>query len=479
MLDYAKIKIQAGNGGKGLVSFRREKYVPKGGPNGGDGGKGGNVFIIASNEVATLLDFQYLNHFEAPSGEAGGTSDKRGKDGNDLVIKVPVGSIIKLNKLVADIPHKKRKKSQYEEPIEYTQKMFNYKKMHKLKMRALTEENQNSEKAEEPIDQEDMQIEQENGTEQFVNIPESTDLSELDQIESYDEETDASEIVRNISEEHSSPSHKLYKFSEREQPFAKALRTEKAEQRLTSDEIPTFDLDKEGEKITIARGGQGGRGNARFKWSQNQAPQFAEPGQKGEYVEIEIILKMVANVGIIGFPNAGKSTLLSKLTAASPKIANYPFTTLEPNLGVTYIDEKPLVLADIPGLIEGASQGKGLGYKFLQHVERTQILLHVIEIPDLAQVSSIEDLTATIIQSYNTIRNELLEYGNNLSEKLEIIVINKIDRIPEENRKEYIEPLEAELRKLGKPYVFVSAENELGLNGLKKIIQTTLVEHQQ
>jgi len=480
MLDYAKLKIYAGNGGKGIVSFRREKFVPKGGPDGGDGGKGGHIYIQASNDVSTLLDFQYLNHFEGQSGESGGPSNMRGKDAEDITIKVPVGSIIKVNKIVADIPKRKSRKPNISEPNEYEQMVFNYKKMKKMKMRTLEEEQNSKEEAQESTEEDEAQNTQETPEMEDHSDGETATVPEVKQTVSTDTEEDASEYASEGAELYSVGSHKVYKFSEPDRSFARALRSESSMlSRYKKEEIPTYDLDVAGEQILIARGGVPGRGNSRFKSSLNQAPMYAEPAQRGEYVEIEIILKMVANVGLIGYPNVGKSTLLSKLTAASPKIANYPFTTLEPNLGVTYIDEKPVVLADIPGLIEGASRGKGLGYKFLQHVERTNTLLHLIAIPDLDQISSPEDLTATILHGYNSIRDELIQYGNNLPEKQEIIVINKIDKIPEDQRKEYISPLEAELKKLHKPIIFISADQELGLNGLKKVIKDTLVTAEQ
>lgn len=480
MIDYAKIKINAGNGGRGIVSFRREKFVPKGGPDGGDGGKGGSVYLVASNDVSTLLDFQYLNHLEAEHGESGGPSNQKGKDGEDLFIKVPVGSIIKVNKILADIPRRKRQKTPQAEPIEYEQKMFNYKKTKKLEMKAQEELEYAKAHPEEVVEDDQDQLEQEieGVTIESPEAPETTSV--VAQTRSKNTEEDSEEYAREKTEEYSIGEHKVYKFSERVRSFDRSLRAENnAMARFRSEDIPTYDLDQLGERIMIAKGGAGGRGNARFKWSQNQAPMFAEPSQRGEYLEIEIILKMVANVGFIGYPNAGKSTLLSKLTAASPRIANYPFTTLVPNLGVTYIDDKPLVVADIPGLIEGASQGKGLGFRFLQHVERTQILLHLIEIPDLDQISGPEDMTAMVLHSYNTIRSELQQYGNDLPDKLEIIVLNKIDKIPEDKRSEYITPLETELKKLNRPVVFISAEKELGLNGLKKVIQQTLVDNEQ
>jgi GTP-binding protein len=472
MLDFAKIRIQAGNGGRGSVSFRREKFVPKGGPDGGDGGDGGDFYIIASNDVSTLLDFQFLDHFEAPSGEPGDVGLKAGKDGKDYILKVPVGSIIKINKLLVDITTNSKRKRDSREPNKYEQKMFNYKKMEKLRRKALegtsaVKEGEGGENAgnnddEQPIIPSTMlDRDAENSFENDNDILSATLVQNASSKDLDDDEEFNNEELKEIASE----KYKIYKFSE---PTSSAATIKHTQNSIVAP--PVFDLNQEGVKILIARGGKGGRGNTRFKSNENKAPHVAEAGQKGEQLEIEITLKMVANVGLIGLPNAGKSTLLSKLTAATPKIANYPFTTLEPNLGVAYIEGKPIILADIPGLIEGASAGRGLGFKFLRHTERTEILLHIIGLPERDQFSIPEELVAIVREAYTTVREELLRYGQSLPDKQEIIVINKIDCLREEERPEYIKPLEEELKKLDKPYAFISANEDLGLNGLKVLI---------
>ena len=279
-IDEVKIQLQAGDGGNGASSFRREKFIPLGGPDGGDGGKGGNVILKCTKNLNTLIDFRYKQHFRAKSGENGRGKNQSGMSGQDLILKVPI----------------------------YTQ-IFN-------------DEN-----------------------------------NEL-----------------------------LYDF--------------------------TID----GEEFIIANGGRGGLGNSNFKSSINRAPTFAQKGEDGVKLAIQLQLKLLSDAGLLGLPNAGKSTFLARTTRAKPKIADYPFTTLKPQLGVVYIDKHEFVLADIPGLIEDASKGKGLGDRFLKHVERCGVLLHLIDcsLPD-------------VVESYQTIRNELISYNPDLADKQEVIALNKID----------------------------------------------------
>jgi len=281
-LDQAKIYVKAGDGGSGSVSFRREKFIEFGGPDGGDGGDGGSVVLVAAANLNTLIDFRFQQHYKAEKGRNGMGKKKFGRAGNDLFLKVPVGTQI---------------------------------------------------------------FEEDNNT-----------------------------LIE--------------------------------------------DLKKNGQKIIVAQGGKKGLGNVRFKSSTNRAPKKKTDGTKGESFWIWLQLKVIADVGIIGMPNAGKSSLLSVLTKAKPKIANYPFTTLDPNLGVTNYSDKEVTLADIPGLIEGAHEGTGLGDKFLRHIERCKSLIHLIDITD-------ED----ILENYLKIRKELSKYSSNLLKKKEIIVFNKIDMI--------------------------------------------------
>src|SRR5438874_11015586 len=288
-LDEAKVYIRSGDGGNGCVSFRREKFIEFGGPNGGDGGKGGDVIAVAVDGLNTLIDYRYQQHFKARNGGAGMGKDRHGANGGDIVLKVPTGTQI------------------YQE----------------------------------------------------------------------------------------------------------------------DDETLLADLTEVGERAVLARGGNGGFGNAHFKTSTNRAPRHANPGHPGDELTIRLRLKLIADAGVVGLPNAGKSTFLAAVTAAKPKIADYPFTTLHPQLGVVGIDGREFVLADIPGLIAGAHQGAGLGDRFLGHIERCRVLLHLVD-------GTCEDAG----EAYRIVRAELEAYGQGLSEKPEIVALNKADALAPEQLKQ-------------------------------------------
>lgn len=320
-VDIAKISVKAGKGGNGSVAFRREKYIPMGGPAGGDGGDGGSIILVADEGLRTLMDFRYKRHYQAESGEDGRGKKQYGSDGKSLYLRLPVGTLIK------------------------------------------------------------------------------------------DEETG----------------------------------------------IVLVDLKSHGQQYVVARGGHGGKGNVKFKNSIRRTPRFAEPGTKGEEREIVLELKLIADVGLVGFPNVGKSTILASVTSAKPKIANYHFTTLKPNLGVVSIGEgHSYVLADIPGLIEGASEGAGLGLDFLRHVERTKLLLHVIDASGQEGRDPIED--------FYKINEELKQYSDKLSKKEQIIVLNKLD-LPE--AKENAEKIKKEFKDKYE-IIEVSAATGNNLDLLKK-----------
>ncbi len=327
-IDRAKIRVEAGKGGDGAVSFRREIYEPNGGPDGGDGGKGGDIIFKVDTGLRTLMDFRYKKKYTAKNGENGQKKNQYGKNAQNLIIKVPQGTVIfeaQTNKVMAD-------------------------------------------------------------------------LSDFD-----------SEVI-------------------------------------------------------IAKGGKGGKGNTHFKSSVRQAPDFAKKGNKGEVYDIVLELKSIADVGLIGMPNVGKSSLLARITKARPKVANYHFTTLFPNLGVVeVIRGKSFVLADIPGLIEGASEGIGLGHDFLRHVERTKMLLHVLDISGLSGANPLDE--------YKTIRNELLTYSEKLSKKVEIVLLNKMD-IASNN--DIIEEVEDYLNKNNIKYFKTSTVTGQNINEAMKYVQSIL-----
>jgi len=321
-IDEATISVRAGDGGDGCVSMRREKFVPRGGPNGGDGGRGGNVVITADRNLSTLYEQRMRRKVCAEPGQKGDVSNRTGRNGRDTEIRVPIGTII------------------------------------------------------------------------------------------YDLEADG-EIVA--------------------------------------------DLSRDGESVLVARGGRGGRGNARFATATRQTPDFAEPGQPGTSRKLRLSLKLLADIGLVGFPNAGKSTLISRISQARPRVASYPFTTLTPSLGVVEIGDRRIVAADIPGLIEGASEGVGLGHRFLRHIERTRAIVHLLD------ASSIALESADLVKRYETIRQELGSYRSDLLERRELVVLSKIDLIQDPSE---LDAVEAELSRRGLRVLRLSSATGAGVDAL-------------
>lgn len=334
MVDQVKIMVRGGNGGAGAVSFRREKFIPRGGPDGGDGGKGGNVYLETDTNLNTLQDFAHNKKFAGEDGEKGHGKKMSGAKGEDITIKVPVGTLVKLTRLGVN----------------------------DLQGQALKVES-------------------------------------------------AKEVrVRGMSLG----------------VLGKLINQKKLEGETWRD----VDLCEPDMKLLIARGGKGGRGNVHFKGPARTTPMMAEDGQAGESFGADLELKLLADVGLVGLPNSGKSTLLSVLSNARPKVADYEFTTLEPNLGVLKIGDKHLVIADIPGLIEGASEGKGLGIQFLRHIERTKVLVHLVAVTG--------GTAREIYKKYLVIRAELKSFGANLEKKKEIVVLSKIDVVDEKTVKKTV-----------------------------------------
>ena len=320
-IDEARIWVKAGDGGNGCLAFRREKYVPRGGPSGGDGGRGGDVAMVATVHMNTLLSFRFNPEYKAQRGRHGEGSQKTGADGTPVEIQVPVGTVV------------------------------------------------------------------------------------------YDEE---------------------------------------GGKRL-------FDFTEEGQRFVVVRGGRGGRGNARFATSTHQAPTEHEPGHPGEERRLRLELKLLADVGLVGFPNAGKSTLISRISAARPKIADYPFTTLEPNLGVVQMDDfRSFVVADIPGLIEGAHLGHGLGTQFLRHIERTRLLVHLVDVSEASGRDPVHD--------FETVMAELASFSRDLAEKPMLLAASKIDAAQDPARVEALREL-AERRRL--PFFLISSVTGEGIDSLR------------
>jgi GTPase len=315
-VDEVDIHVKAGDGGRGALSFRREKFVPKGGPDGGNGGKGGSVYLVADPHRNTLVHFRFNPNYEAPRGGGGQGALKTGRDGANLEIPVPVGTLV------------------------------------------------------------------------FVRDPDAPDVLH-----------------------------------------------------------PIADLTQVGQRVLIAKGGRGGLGNAHFATSTNRAPRKTQPGEPGDERSLRLQLKLLADVGLVGYPNAGKSTLISRISAAKPKIAAYPFTTLTPHLGVVSMsDDRSFVVADVPGLIEGASEGHGLGHQFLRHIERTKVLIHLVDVSGASGREPVDD--------FETIRRELDLYNPEVLAKPQLVVANKIDALDDAAR---VEALERRARELDLAFFRISA----------------------
>ena len=325
-IDEATITVQSGNGGRGCVSFRRERFIPKGGPDGGDGGKGGDVIMAATSRKRTLYDFRFKRHFEAENGSAGQGSQKTGRNGTDLIIPVPAGTIVR--------------------------------------------------------------------------------------------DAETGQVLKDFTED--------------------------------------------GETLVVAAGGRGGQGNTRFKSATHRTPRFAQPGEPGVSLTLKLDLKLIADVGIMGFPNAGKSTLISAMSSARPKVGDYPFTTLSPNLGVVkHSRGEPFVVADIPGLIEGAHAGAGLGMRFLRHIERTRLLIHLI---DAAAMDADAPLAA-----HDAINRELFQYSAALAEKPQIVVLNKMDLPGADTAAELFQATPG-----APPFLTISAAGGQGIDALVKAVAERL-----
>jgi GTP-binding protein len=339
-VDEVDIHVEAGSGGRGCLAFRREKFVPRGGPSGGDGGHGGSVFVVASPHTSTLIDFRFHPEFSAQRGVHGMGSNRTGKNGEDLELAVPIGTLVY------------EKTGQPDEPV-----------------------------------------------------------------------------------------------------------------RLLAD------LAVEGQRVLVASGGRGGMGNARFASSTNRAPRKVQPGEPGDIKDLRLELKLLADVGLVGFPNAGKSTLIARVSAARPKIADYPFTTLTPNLGMVRLsDNRSFVVADVPGLIEGAHRGLGLGHQFLRHLERTRVLVHLIDVTGASGRDAVQDL--------DVVRRELQLFDSALAAKPQLVVANKIDAIDPEGDTDRIAALARRAAELGLPFFRISGVTGAGVPELLEAVWQRLTHRE-
>jgi len=324
-VDEVDIHVEAGSGGRGCLAFRREKYVPRGGPSGGDGGLGGSVFVVASPHTNTLINYRFHPEFSAERGDHGQGSNRTGRNGENLELAVPIGTLV------------------------------------------------------------------------------------------YEKTGDAEHPMRLLA-----------------------------------------DLAEEGQRVLVAKGGRGGLGNAHFATSTNRAPRKVQPGEPGEIKDLRLELKLLADVGLVGFPNAGKSTLISRISAARPKIADYPFTTLTPNLGVVQMSgDRSFVVADVPGLIEGAHRGLGLGHQFLRHLERTKVLIHLVDVSSASGRDPVDD--------FETVRTELELFDQAFASKPQIVAANKIDAMDDEDR---LTRLEKRAKKLKLPFFRISGVTGEGVPAL-------------
>lgn len=407
-VDQVRIVVRAGRGGDGAVAWRREAKVPKGGPAGGDGGRGGDVVLEADPHLSTLLDLHYRRILKADSGQPGGTRDKNGRGGKDLVVKVPVGTVVYLEG-DADEPEPSPRASVDGEGMDNVYLVEDDAALARL---------------------EQARAELEGGAD--VEAPEEP---EAESPESESEQGEDGVVVQG-------------EVDDGLVPAAEALEVEVGE-RLG-------DLTESHQRLVVARGGRGGRGNIHFRSSTNRAPDHAEPGGEGEAWRLRLELKLLADVGIVGFPNVGKSTLIRRVSRARPKVGAYPFTTLVPNLGVVRLPGgRSMVVADVPGLIRGASDGKGLGHQFLRHLERTRVLLHLLA-PDYGEDRDpLADLDA--------LEQELTRYGSQFDGRPRVVALNKLDVLGDEDGRALVARTRAALKERNIPLFTISAQTGAGI----------------
>lgn len=393
-VDQVRVLARAGRGGDGVVGWRREKYVPRGGPAGGDGGAGGDIIFEADRSLSTLLDLRFRQRLIAESGKPGGWKEMNGRSGEDLVVKVPVGTMVYVEG--PDDAGPGGEALDDGEPTESDEDLQSIWVM---------------------PDADDLDADAEAEARALAGPPLGTP-----------------DLAANI----------------------RAPVTPRAGELLG-------DLTEDGQRLLVARGGRGGRGNIHFRSSTNRAPDFAEPGTPGEGMWLRLELKLLADVGIVGFPNVGKSTFISAVSRARPKVADYPFTTLVPNLGVvTLPGKRSMVIADVPGLIKGAAEGKGLGLQFLRHLERTRVLLHLLA-PDL-------DPEREPLADLDALEDELRRYGPAFEGRPRVVALNKSDILQDPEGRRLVAETRAALRERNIPLFVISAASGEGTGKLLEAI---------
>ncbi|MBC8067600.1 MAG: GTPase ObgE [Deltaproteobacteria bacterium] len=394
-VDLVRVHVRAGSGGNGMIAWRREKYVPKGGPAGGDGGRGGSVVLVADPALSTLLDLRYRPRVRAPNGEPGGTRDKNGKGGDDLVVKVPVGTMV------------------YLEPAP-------------------------------PESDEELAG--------GIAVVDDASDAEVSANEVADDSDDFDDDAAQDAADDDEPAHD-------DEPTDDDEHVERRDGAAAPSGELIGDLSTAGQTLVVAQGGKGGRGNIHFRSATRQAPEYAEPGEPGDEMWLRLELKLLADVGIVGFPNVGKSTLIGKISRARPKIADYPFTTLVPQLGVVFLGEgRQMVVADVPGLIEGASEGKGLGLQFLRHLERTRVLLHLLA-PDFGP-------DRDFLRDLDVLEAELAQYGDVFANRPRVVALNKLDLLGDREGRIRVAALRKALREREIPLFTVCAHTGEGTDAL-------------
>lgn len=396
-VDQVRVFVQAGRGGDGAVAWRREKYVPRGGPAGGDGGRGGDVVFVADENLSTLLDLRFRQHLRAEHGRSGGARDCNGKAGVPLEVRVPVGTVVYVEAVTDDPAEQPWRRAGRSEASE--------------------------------IDTDDDAAgDDDDGMETIYVV-----------------DGDPDEVAARFE----------WDESESVTPASEALGTVS----LAVPGTVLGDLCEHGQRLVVAEGGRGGRGNIHFRTSTNRAPDRAEPGLAGEAMWLRLELKLLADVGVVGYPNVGKSTFINRVSRAKAKVGAYPFTTLVPQLGVVRLGEgRSMVVADVPGLVEGASEGRGLGHRFLRHLERTRVLLHVLAPDPTPGRALLADLDA--------IERELEKYGSDFDGRPRVVALNKVDTLDDPEGRRQIAELRRELRARNIPLFPMSAHTGEGVEAV-------------